>query len=82
MPAADRLELQRLAYALCHALKVTDNPENITDRVDMAVAALKQLKANLKRHADAGDGLTSKCLMALPDDARAILKLLPQHSSR
>ncbi len=41
--------------------------------MDAAVAALKRFKANLKRRSDARDGLTSKRLMDLPDDARAIL---------
>ena len=59
--------------ALCHASRVTNNPENISDRVDAAIAALKRLKANLKRRTDARDGLTSKRLMDLPEDARAIL---------
>ena len=73
LPVADRLELRRLADALCHAWRVTDSPENITDGVDMAVAALKRFKANLKRRTDARDGLTSKRLMDLPEDARAHL---------
>ena len=41
--------------------------------MDAAVAALKRFKANLKRRTDARDGLTSKRLMDLPEDARAIL---------
>ena len=73
LPIADRLELRRLADALCHASRVTNNPENISDRVDAAVTALKRFKANLKRRTDARDGLTSKRLMDLPDDARANL---------
>ena len=40
-----------------------------TGRVDAAVAALKRLRANLKRRTDA----SSKRLMDLPEDARAIL---------
>ena len=44
-----------------------------TGRVDAAVAALKRLRANLKRRSDARDGLTSKRLVDLPGDARAIL---------
>ena len=73
LPVADRLELRRLVDALCHASKVTDEPPPTTSRVDAAVAALKRLKANLKRRSDARDRLTSKRLMDLPDDARAIL---------
>jgi len=73
LPVADRLELRRLVDALCHASKVTDEPPPNTGRVDAAVAALKRFKANLKRRTDAKDGLTSKRLMDLPDDARAIL---------
>ena len=73
LPIADRLELRRLVDALCHASRVTNNPENISDRVDAAVTALKRFKANLKRRTDARDGLTSKRLMDLPEDARAIL---------
>ena len=73
LPVADRLELRRLADALCHASKVTDEPLPNTGRVDAAVAALKRFKANLKRRSDARDRLTSKRLMDLPDDARAIL---------
>ena len=73
LPVADRLELRRLADALCHASKVTDDPLPNTSRVDEAVAALKRFKANLKRRTDARDGLTSKRLMDLPEDARAIL---------
>ena len=73
LPVADRLELRRLADALCHASKVTDKPLDEKSRVDKAVAALKRFKANLKRRSDARDGLTSKRLMDLPDDARAIL---------
>ena len=73
LPVADRLELRRLADALCHASKVTDEPPPNTGRVDAAVAALKRFKANLKRRTDARDGLTSKRLMDLPEDARAIL---------
>ena len=73
LPVADRLELRRLADALCHASKVTDEPPPNTSRVDEAVAALKRFKANLKRRTDARDGLTSKRLMDLPEDARAIL---------
>ena len=73
LPVADRLELRRLVDALCHASKVTDEPPPNTSRVDAAVAALKRLKANLKRRSDARDRLTSKRLMDLPEDARAIL---------
>ena len=73
LPVADRLELRRLVDALCHASKVTDDPLPNTSRMDEAVAALKRFKANLKRRADARDGLTSKRLMDLPEDARAIL---------
>ena len=73
LPVADRLELRRLVDALCHASKVTDKPLDEKSRVDKAVAALKRFKANLKRRSDARDVLTSKRLMDLPDDARAIL---------
>ena len=73
LPVADRLELRRLVDALCHASKVTDEPPPNTSRVDAAVAALKRLKANLKRRSDARDRLNSKRLMDLPEDARAIL---------
>ena len=73
LPIADRLELRRLVDALCHASKVTYEPPPNTSRVDEVVAALKRFKANLKRRTDARDGLTSKRLMDLPDDARAIL---------
>ena len=73
LPVADRLELRRLVDALCHASKVTGEPPPNTGRVDAAVAALKRFKANLKRRSDARDRLTSKRLMDLPDDARAIL---------
>ena len=59
--------------ALCHASKVTGEPLPNTNRVDAAVAAMKRFKANLKRRTDARDGLTSKRLMDLPEDARAIL---------
>ena len=73
LPVADRLELRRLADALCYASAVTDEPLPNTSRVDAAVAALKRFKANLKRRSDARDRLTSKRLMELPEDARAIL---------
>ena len=73
MPVDERLELRRLVDALCHASSMTDEPLPNTSRVDTAVAALKRFKANLKRRTDARDGLTSKRLMDLPDDARAIL---------
>ena len=73
LPVAGRLELRRLADALCHASKVTDEPLPNTTRLDAAVAALKRFKANLKRRTNARDGLTSKRLMDLPEDARAIL---------
>ena len=73
LPITDRLELRRLADALCHASKVTDEAPPNTSRVDEAVAALKRFKANLKRRSDTRDRLTSKRLMDLPDDARAIL---------
>ncbi len=73
LPVADSLELRRLVDALCHASKVTGEHLPNTGRVDAAVAALKRFKANLKRRSDARDGLTSKRLMDLPDDARAIL---------
>ena len=73
LPVADRLELRRLADALCHASKVTGEPVSNRSRVDAAVAALKLFKANLKRRTDAKDGLTSKRLIDLSDDARAIL---------
>ena len=66
VPVADRLELRRLVYALCHASKARGEPLHNTGRVDAAVAALKRLS-------DARDGLTSKRLMDLPGDARAIL---------
>ena len=69
LPFADRLELRRLVDALCHASKVTVEPLHNTGRVDAAVAALKRLRANLKRRTDA----SSKRLMDLPEDARAIL---------
>ena len=73
LPVADRMELRRLADALCHPSTVTDKPLAEKDQFDAAVAALKRFKANLKRRSDARDGLTSKRLMDLPDDARAIL---------
>ena len=73
LPVADRLELRRLVDALCHASRVTDKPSPNTSSVDTAVAAMNRFKANLKRRTDARDGLTSKRLMDLPDDARAIL---------
>ena len=73
LPITDRLELRRLADALCHASKVTDEAPPNTSRVDEAVAALKRFKANLKRRTNARDRLTSKRLMDLPEDARAIL---------
>ena len=73
MPVDERLELRRLVDALCHASSMTDEPLPNTSRVDTAVAALKRFKANLKRRTYARDGLTSKRLMDLPDDARAIL---------
>tara|TARA_B100000886_G_scaffold280679_1_gene204765 strand:+ start:1739 stop:2335 length:597 start_codon:yes stop_codon:yes gene_type:complete len=73
LPVADRLELRRLVDALCHASRVTDESLPNTSRVDTAVAALKRFKANLKRRSDAKDGLTSKRLMDLPEDARSIL---------
>lgn len=73
LPVADRLELRRLADALCYASAVTDEPLPNTSRVDTAVAALNRFKANLKRRTDVRDGLTSKRLMDLPEDARAIL---------
>ncbi len=73
LPVADRLELRRLADALCYASSVTDKPLPNTSGVDEAVAALKRFKSNLKRRTDARDGLTSKRLMDLPEDARAIL---------
>ena len=73
MPVDERLELRRLVDTLCNASSMTDEPLPNTSRVDTAVAALKRFKANLKRRTDARDGLTSKRLMDLPDDARAIL---------
>ena len=73
LPVGDCLELRRLVDALCHASKVTDKPLDEKNRIDAAVAALKRFKANLKRRTDARDGLTSKRLMDLPDDARANL---------
>ena len=73
LPVADRLELRRLVDALCNASKVTDKPLGEKSRVNAAVTALKRFKANLKRRTDARDRLTSKRLMDLPDDARAIL---------
>ena len=73
LPVAARLALRRLADALCHTSKVTDEPPPNTRRVGTAVAALKRFKANLKRRTDARDGLTSKRLMDLPEDARSIL---------
>ena len=41
VPDADRLELRRLVYALCHASKARGEPLHNTGRVDAAVAALK-----------------------------------------
>ena len=73
MPVDERLELRRLVDTLCHASSMTDEPLPNTSRVDTAVAALKRFKANLKRRTDVRDGLTSKRLMDLPDDARHIL---------
>ena len=40
LPVADRLELRRLADALCYASSVTDKPLPNTSGVDEAVAAL------------------------------------------
>jgi hypothetical protein len=73
LPVAYSLELRRLVDALCHASKVTGEHLPNMSRVDAAVAALKRFKANLKRRTNARDGLTSKRLMDLPEDARAIL---------
>ena len=49
LPIADRLELRRLAGALCHASKMKDEPLPNTSKVDAAVKVLKRFKANLKR---------------------------------
>ena len=57
----------------CHEPPVTDNPLAENGKVDTAVAALKRFKANLKRRTDTRAELTSKRLMDLPEDARAIL---------
>ena len=73
LPVADRLDLRRLADALRHASTLTDKPLADTSRVDAAVKALTRFKANLKRHNNARDGLTSKHLMDRPGDAQAIL---------
>ena len=73
LPVADRLELRRFVDALCHASRVTDGSLPNTSRVDIAVAALRRFRANRKRLTDARDGLTSKRLMDLPEDAQAIL---------
>ena len=73
MPVDERLKLRRLMDDLCHSLGQRDKPFLDTSRIDAAVQALKRLKANLKRRTDARDGLTSKRLMDLPEDARAIL---------
>ena len=73
LPVAYSLELRRLVDALCHASKVTGEHLPNMSRVDAAVAALKRFKANLKRRTNVRDGLTSKRLMDLPEDARAIL---------
>ena len=47
LPVADRLELRRLADALCHASKVTDEPPTNTGRVDAAVKKLPLIPDNL-----------------------------------
>ena len=73
MPIADRLQLRQLMDDLCHSLAEKDKPFLDTSGVDETVKALKRFKANLKRRTDARDGLTSKRLMDLPEDARAIL---------
>lgn len=70
---SDRLKLRALMDGLCHASTVTDKPRPDTSSLDSVVKALTQFKANLKRNTYPRDGLTSKRLMDLPYDARAIL---------
>ena len=53
LPVADRLELQQLLDALCHASKVKTKPLAEKGEVDAAVAALRRFKADLKRCTDA-----------------------------
>ena len=43
-PVSDRLELRRLADALCHASKVRDRPAVSTNSVDAAVRHLSDSK--------------------------------------
>ena len=73
MPVDERLKLRRLMDYLCHSLGQRDKPFLDTSRIDAAVQSLSRFKANLQRRPDARDGLTSKRLMGLPEDARAIL---------
>ena len=73
LPVAHRLELRWLVDALSHASKVTDKKLNEKSQVDAAVRALKRFEISLKRRIDSKDELTSKRLMDLPEDARAIL---------
>ena len=46
-PVSDRLELRRLADALCHASKVLDRPAVSKNRVDAAVRHLSDSRRTL-----------------------------------
>lgn len=70
LPTAERIQIRRLADALCHASTIRDKPLADTNRVDATVKVLKQFKANLKRRINAQDEVTSKRLMELPDPKR------------
>lgn len=73
LPVTESLKLRHLVDCLCHPSAERERAFLDTSGVDETVKALKRFKANLKRRSDARDGLTSKRLMDLPDDARAIL---------
>ena len=73
LPVTESLQLRHLVDCLCHPSAKRERSFRDTSGIDEKVKALKCFKANLKRRSDARDKLTTKRLMDLPDDARAIL---------
>ena len=73
LPIAYRLTLRELVDGLWLSSNENGEPTYDTSAIEDTVAALRRLKANLKRRVTSRDSLTTERLMELPDDARTIL---------
>lgn len=73
LPITYRFTLRQLVDGLWLSSNENGEPTYDTSAIEDTIAALRRLKANLKRRVTSRDSLTTERLMELPDDARTIL---------